>query len=945
MTDEDRALAERLVEKGLASREQIDQCIRELLPGQALAELLIQRGHLSRDAFEATLKSTRSAAPVTVPDEVREALLHPSSDLGRYVKVRILGKGGMGEVWRAWDKDLARFVAIKFVPEEEVRKEAQIVARLSHPNIAQVYEVGPGFIVMQLVNGVTIDQSRENPIRILRDAARAVDYAHRQGVIHRDLKPSNIMMEGDRVFVMDFGLARRVDASLSASGILGTPEFMSPEQAAGHSHGVDGRTDVYSLGATLYALLCGRPPHRQTDLMALLKSVCQDPPAPMLGVPRELETIVLKCLEKDRGRRYPTAGDLGDDLDRFLNGDPIRARRAGLAYRIRKRLFKHRWLAAAAALAAATGLGFAGYVAYTAGVRSGERRIATRKFQEAERESDPTRRLSLYREAAPWLPEARAKADEMERLLRERRERDELHADRYRRGVDEWLRSLEFDRSGNSAGRDRSVDQARAHFHAANEAVERAPAWHMIGRCLQIHGGSLEAGSAMEQALRCDSRYEPAMLDLAKLLLGRYRRDRGMPSAYGGAGGTFFVPLRPESAEQARIRQRAEDLARSLAAARIERHQTDLVEALLQMGLGYYEPAANGFERYLGEESWDAEAEELYGQCLFQLLKFDSAHAAFQRALSRGATSGRWLLCGRALAAKGDTEGSLLAYQRALELDDRNVKALVGRAWVLRSRRDFSGAMADCRKAIEIEPEYDGAYYIRGMVRRSLEDWTGAIEDFTRAVEINPRDTVVLGARGDTRKWTGDVKGAVEDYSRALAINPLDANALLERAEGRRYLKDWEGATADCRRLIELMPDLAEGYDLLGGIFAARGEYDAAIAEFDRALRLAPQYAEGFAHRGWARRNQGDLAGALSDLDRAVELSTRHGWILVNRAVLREHLAGREPERAREHLRSAERDLVLALEQVWPNPANRADAEKRLAQVRERLARSSQDEP
>ena len=304
----------------------------------------------------------------------------PDARFGKYWLQEKLGEGGMGEVWKGLDSELNRPVAIKFLKSKDsqelarFRREAMTAAQLAHPNIAAIYEMsedrGLPFIAMQYVPGRMIGlvprKDRSLIVRLMAEAARAVDHAHRQGIIHRDLKPENLMVDnshdGARVVVLDFGLARPVQGGerLSVSGdIVGTPAYMSPEQARGES--LDPRTDVYSLGATLYELVTGKPPFEADSVFEVIRRVATDEPVRPrridAGIHRDLETIILKCLEKDPARRYDSAGRLAEDLERFLNLVPIVARPPSLIYRINLAFARRKAVVVAAGIGVVVALG------------------------------------------------------------------------------------------------------------------------------------------------------------------------------------------------------------------------------------------------------------------------------------------------------------------------------------------------------------------------------------------------------------------------------------------------------------------------------------------------------------------------------------------------------------------------------------------------------------
>ncbi len=304
--------------------------------------------------------------------------------LTEYEVVGVIGSGAMGVVYEANHRPLQRRVALKILPPglaareltiQRFLREAEIVAKIHHENIVPIYDVGSKaglhYIAMRLVPGVSLDRavaaaplSPEEAATVGVGVARALAYAHAHGIVHRDVKPANILKESDgRVSLTDFGLARvQGNGTMTESGALvGTPNYMSPEQISGTREEVDGRSDIYSLGATMYELLAGEPPFQEPTTAGTLRAILERNPPRLRKArpdcPHALDVILDKAMRKDPTTRYPNATAFAEDLERFLEGRPIRARREAPWIRAGRYARAHRGVVIAGSIAVILGAG------------------------------------------------------------------------------------------------------------------------------------------------------------------------------------------------------------------------------------------------------------------------------------------------------------------------------------------------------------------------------------------------------------------------------------------------------------------------------------------------------------------------------------------------------------------------------------------------------------
>jgi tetratricopeptide (TPR) repeat protein len=472
----------------------------------------------------------------------------PFREAGDYELLGEVGRGGMGVVYRALQKSLSRTVALKVLRQaplgeaadaQRFRNEAEMVAQLDHPAVVPIYEVGEHqgwlFLSMKLIEGGSLAEHLPRFQRDLRAAAallalvaRAVHHAHQRGILHRDLKPSNILLDGEgRPHVTDFGLARRLEGhpSLTQSGALvGTPSYMAPEQASGDRGAVTTAADVYGLGAVLYALLTGRPPFQaETALDTLLQVRERDPQPPHLlnpRVDRDLETICLKCLHKEPAQRYASARELAEDLERWLNREPIQARRAGLGERLGK------WIKRRPALAALVGVAAAAGAALVCGVvwHNGQLREAAEQARHERDAADEERRWArravddMYTGVAEQWLKQQPRLQPVQRHFLEQALRFYQHAAEQDGTVPAMRQG-----TGTAYYRVAGIEHALGRHQQAQESYRKAitllqklqadspqealylyqlsASYHGLGLALEATGGRAEADHAYQEAI------------------------------------------------------------------------------------------------------------------------------------------------------------------------------------------------------------------------------------------------------------------------------------------------------------------------------------------------------------------------------------------------------------------------------------------------------------
>lgn len=910
LIEEDRSLGRMLVQQHVVAPHQVDEvrAIQERLwkagcvPLPRLGELLVRKGYLVAGVADSDLtvrakgsepSSSRTASPppgARLPEAVERASADPAQRYGRYIRVSLLGTGGAGEVWKSWDTVLERWVALKFLRFEDadelarLRREAQLAARLSHPNIAAVFEIADAndraFLVMEYIEGQTLETfprgDHRQLVALMRQICQAMQYAHGQGIVHRDIKPGNIMVDSSgRGFIMDFGLARQINAERSLTAhVLGTPSYMPPEQALGGQ--VDARSDVYSLGATLYELLSGRPPFRGKTVLETLDLVVREEPPPLDRISEDLRTIVAKCLMKEPARRYASAEEVGLELGRWEQGEAIVAHPPSVFYRLGKKIAKRR----AVLIAGFAGLGVAVAVAGW---------VVPRWLRADRGEIEMGRELAAERASR----EREARALETARI----------HLDQARK-IRVRLDRLLMTEDGSPDSARGLIDQVGREADLALEAYPNYPEALLEKSWILITDRKVANALAYcARAIAARPGFTPAHLTRARVLLDEYDRAGQAsdpdPLRVASLRATILQDLKQvQGSSKDTLEISFADGAMAFVEGDFEKAGR-ILEEYSQSSVSDYrawqwtgnawlkvpamgEKAVRAFTEALKFRPRQASVWASRGAAWLQSARYlrgerdeSKAKAAIVQALAdlrRAATlepdeGATLLVLGQAYLQAGNLEEALKSYQRAIDAGKDQPAPYVARAWAKLRGQDADGALADAATALRLGSLDPAAKVVRGRARCVEGDVGGARSDFEEVLAKDPSQIRALVGLGDVERERGNPSGAITYYGRALKIDPGLGEAYLHRGAAERDLGQGPEALDDETRGIELEPTDPVYYFERGVTRCNQEAWSPAEEDFRQALSLRPARPERFWLRLWlVRARRGDPAGARGEL-------------------------------------------------------------------------------
>jgi tetratricopeptide (TPR) repeat protein len=859
------------------------------------------------------LKDRSSLPAVTVDEATGE---QPGTVIGPYKLLEHIGEGGFGVVFMAEQQEpIRRKVALKVLkPGMDTRQviarfeaERQALALMDHPNIAKVLDAGQTssgrpYFVMDLVKGLPVtdycDQAQLTPrerLELFAHVCQAVQHAHQKGIIHRDIKPTNVLVTlqdcAPLVKVIDFGIAKALGQQLTDktlftgfAQLVGTPLYMSPEQAARSNVDVDTRSDIYSLGVVLYELLTGTTPFEKErlreagydEIRRIIRE--EEPPRPSTRIstlaqaattiaterksdPKrlsqllrgELDWIVMKALEKDRNRRYETANGFAMDVQRYLADEPVHACPPSAWYRFRKFARRNRTAIAVAACLVLVFTSLAGSIGWAVRDRVARETALDEAVDRAEEEARTLLTDSRWPEAQAVIWRAEALLESAGRHALPARLR-ELQQDV---AMVQRLEDIYLQTGRNQLlaypGQDMTYVHAFQDQFLTDQDQDLAYA-----QAFQDYGIDVAVLPVEEAAERIRERNIHAELAWALdfLWAGTRKRRRASPDW------KHLLEL-AKKADPDPWRNRLRDT--------LARDDRKGLEALAQSADVRQLPPATL---------------HLLGSTLSDMGSPDQAAALMQRA-QRQYPRHLWInyvlgfSCTRALN-RPQYEAGLAGYTAALAARPHSAALWSERAYAFYRLRQWDDAIADFTKAIELDPTNARAWANRAATYAKLGQWDRVLADSSKAIELDPKYAAAWNNRGTAYASLGQPEKALADSSRAVELEPSVAQNWLTRAAVYKTLGQWEKALGQYSKGIEL--DAMKGLIQRGQAYAESGRPNEAIVDFSAAIKLDPKYAEAWCHRGTVYGQLGQVDKAIGDLSKAIALEADYAaW--VNRGI------------------------------------------------------------
>jgi serine/threonine protein kinase/tetratricopeptide (TPR) repeat protein len=887
-------------------------------------------------------------------------------ELGDFRILRQVGRGGMGIVYEAEQISLNRPVALKVLPFastldarqlQRFKNEAQAAAALHHTNIVPVFatgcERGVHYYAMQFIDGHTVadliselrrpaealaphveptgpyladrdatppaatlptERTARSPAhfrtvaRLGVQAAEALEHAHQLGIVHRDIKPGNLLVDvRGNLWVTDFGLAHcQSQAGLTMTGdLVGTLRYMSPEQALAKRVPIDHRTDIYSLGATLYELLTLAPVFSGGDREELLRQIAfEEPRKPRRlnkAIPPELETIVLKALEKNPAERYATAQDLADDLGRWLKDEPIRARRPSLVLRARKWARRHRPVVAGSAAVILAGLIFALVLAFSyERRRAATKRAVTTALARVETLLDQGDKQTDNPEQ--WQATARLAEEALEsaeKLLATGEGTDELRAQ-----VRE-VRTV-VKRAVTDSQMLVTLDQIRLEQTTfRNETFDRAVAAALYAKALGGYGVDLEAPEAAVALVR-GSRLQVALLGALEDWLRVTKNPREQKQLWRVL---HAIELEPDAfrvqwwaatqhGDAAKLLKLAKEAsAQRLSATTVSHLATDLrrvsewtaAERLLraaqerqpgdfwlntQLAVYLIDPGRSRERSYAyhpPDPSRRSRAEEAIGYLRAALAL-------------RSNNPGAHLNLGTALSAKGDLEAAIREYRAALHIERNYAAAHYNLGSALFDQGHQTEAESAYREAIRLKPEYAEAHSELAVLLASQGKKAEAIREYREAIRIRADLFQAHYNLARILLDQGDFTEAIKEYRAVISLQPNHARAHLNLGVALKEKRQLEAAIQEYQIALKIDPSFAMAHNNLGVALREKGKLADAIQEYRKALQIDPKLALAHNNLGNALLAQGDREAAIRAYQAALQIDPRYGTAQINLA-------------------------------------------------------------